>query len=208
MIQALVISQGVLLLLVVALAGVVLALARQLGVLHERVAPAGALALSGGPRVGEPAPQVAASSLAGTLSRIGEADAGGAPQLLFFLSPRCPVCKTLLPTVQRLARSHRVPLLIASDGAEDDHEALAREHGLARREYFVSTDLGLRYGIAKLPYAVLIDGEGVVRAQGIVNTREHVESLFEAEALGVASIQDYLAVSAGQGQGQAVGVRA
>lgn len=197
MIQALVVSQGVLFLLVLALAGVVLALARQLGVVHERIAPAGALALSGGPRVGESAPHVAAQSLAGTLSRIGEACATGRSQLLFFLSPRCPVCKTLLPTVLRLARSHGVRLRIASDGAEDDHEGLARGHGLALEDYFVSTELGLRYGIAKLPYAVLIDGRGIVRAQGIVNTREHVESLFEAEALGVASIQDYLAASAG-----------
>ncbi len=197
MIQALVVSQAVLLLLVVALAGVVLALARQVGVLHERVAPAGALALSGGPRVGEAAPRVAARSLAGTLTRIGEVASDGRSQLLFFLSPRCPVCKTLLPTVQRLARAQGVRLLIASDGVEDDHEGLARRHGLAPGDYLVSTDLGLRYGIAKLPYAVLIDGEGIVRAQGIVNTREHVESLFEAEALGVASIQDYLAASAG-----------
>ncbi|MEM7412379.1 MAG: methylamine dehydrogenase [Myxococcota bacterium] len=195
MIPALVVSQVVLLLLVVALAGVVFALARQLGVLHERVAPAGALALSGGPRVGEAAPQVAASSLAGTLAHIGSPSGEGVSQLLFFLSPRCPVCKTLLPTVQRLARSHGVRLLCASDGAEDDHAALAREYGLALEDYFVSTDVGLRYGIAKLPYAVLLDGEGIVRAQGIVNTREHVESLFEAEALGVASIQDYLAAS-------------
>jgi methylamine dehydrogenase accessory protein MauD len=50
----------------------------------------------------------------------------------------------------------------------------------------------MSYGVSKLPYAVLIDSEGFVAAQGLVNTREHVESLFEAERHGVASIQDYL----------------
>ena len=43
-----------------------------------------------------------------------------------------------------------------------------------------------------LPYAVLIDERGVIASLGIVNSREHLESLFEAERLGVASIQDYL----------------
>jgi hypothetical protein len=35
-----------------------------------------------------------------------------------------------------------------------------------------------------------------VRAKGIVNTREHVESLFEAERLGVPTIQAHLAMAA------------
>ncbi|MGH7820705.1 MAG: methylamine dehydrogenase accessory protein MauD, partial [Candidatus Binatia bacterium] len=41
-------------------------------------------------------------------------------------------------------------------------------------------------------YAALIDASGTVRAKGLVNTREHVESLFEASELGVASIQDFV----------------
>ena len=39
--------------LVIVLSLLVFALARQVGVLHERVAPAGALMLSGGPKIGE-----------------------------------------------------------------------------------------------------------------------------------------------------------
>ena len=38
-----------------------------------------------------------------------------------------------------------------------------------------------------------IDAEGVIRAKGIVNTREHLESLFEAKERGVASVQEYMA---------------
>jgi methylamine dehydrogenase accessory protein MauD len=192
MTDALVVSQALLWVLVLVLGGLVLVLARQVGVLHERIAPVGALALSNGPSVGEPAPRVAAQSLSGSLAQIGEAPGDGRSLLLFFLSPRCPVCKTLLPTVQRLARSQRVKLVYASDGAEEDHARFAREHGLDTVDYFVSTELGLRYQIAKLPYAVLIDADGVIRAQGIVNTREHVESLFEAQELGIGTIQEYL----------------
>jgi methylamine dehydrogenase accessory protein MauD len=56
----------------------------------------------------------------------------------------------------------------------------------------LSAELGLTYRVGKLPYAVLIDEAGVIRAKGLINTREHLESLLEAKELGVASIQDYL----------------
>jgi hypothetical protein len=38
----------------------------------------------------------------------------------------------------------------------------------------------------------LIDAAGVVRSKGLVNSREHLESLFEASERGVASIQQFL----------------
>jgi len=50
----------------------------------------------------------------------------------------------------------------------------------------------MAYQINRLPYAVLLDDLGVVLARGIVNSREHLESLFEAKKLGVASLQEYL----------------
>jgi methylamine dehydrogenase accessory protein MauD len=50
----------------------------------------------------------------------------------------------------------------------------------------------MTFGVSKLPYAVLIDATGVVRGHGLVNNREHAESLIEAMEEGVASIQDYM----------------
>ena len=54
----------------------------------------------------------------------------------------------------------------------------------------------MAYQVSRLPYAVLIDAQGVLRARGIVNSREHLESLFEAKRLGFASIQDYFEAAA------------
>ena len=62
----------------------------------------------------------------------------------------------------------------------------------------LSQELGLAYQIGKLPYAVLIDESGRVRAKGLVNSREQLESLFTAKDLNVASVQDYLESRAGQ----------
>ena len=88
-------------------------------------------------------------------------------------------------------------LVLASDGARDEHDAFVRTHGLADKVYVLSTELGLRYQVPKLPYAVLIDADGVLRAKGLVNTREHVESLFEAMRHGVGPVQEYLRREAG-----------
>jgi methylamine dehydrogenase accessory protein MauD len=114
--------------------------------------------------------------------------------LLFFLSPTCPVCKTLLPVLKSIGSSERkwLDILLSSDGARTDQDAIDREHGLGGFPTLRSTELGLAYRVAKLPYAVLIDSAGVIRSAGLVNTREHLESLFEASERGVASIQDYV----------------
>jgi len=67
------------------------------------------------------------------------------------------------------------------------------KHQLEAFPYVISELLGKSYGVGKLPYAVLIRPNATIASLGIVNSREHLESLFEAQALGVASIQDYLA---------------
>lgn len=190
--EALVISHVVLWCVVVALCATVLALVRQIGLLHERIAPVGALMNQTGLRVGDAAPALDLKALDGREVRIGGEQTTGT--LLFFLSPTCPVCKTLLPSVLRAARDETPPLdvVLASDGDAAEHRRFVAEQDLEAVPYVVSSALGIAYQVAKLPYAVLIDAGGVLRAMGLVNTREHVESLFEAQRLGVASIQDYL----------------
>lgn len=189
---ALIVSNVILWLVVVGLAAVVVALARQVGVLHERVAPVGALATPEGPEVGDAAPVVDVEDVvSGRGFRIGAPAATAT--FVFFVSPTCPVCKTLLPTVARvLDREERVELVLASDGPVEEHRPFLRQNDVARFPYVLSSDLGRAFQVAKLPYAVLIDAEGIVRAKGIVNTREHVESLFEAQGEGVGSIQEFL----------------
>jgi methylamine dehydrogenase accessory protein MauD len=200
MTTALVVSNIVLWVAVVILAGVVAALARQIGVLHERVAPVGALVTGRGPRVGEAAPVVQVADLGGRTLALGEPRGDGRSTLLFFLSPTCPVCKALLPALQSAARSERawLEVVLASDGERAEHERFVREARIEAFPYVLSPALGLAYAVAKLPWAVLLDEAGVVRAQGLVNTREHLESLFEAKERGVASLQDFLEEAAHQ----------
>jgi methylamine dehydrogenase accessory protein MauD len=192
-IDALVVSNVILWIAVVVLAGVVVALTRQIGVLYERVAPAGALYQGHGPAVGRAAPVIEATDLAGRPHRIGGARADGRGTLLFFLSPTCPVCKTLLPVLRSIARREAawLDVVLASDGPQSEHEAFVRAERLDGFPYLLSPSLGMTWQVGKLPHAALVDADGVVRAKGLVNTREHLESLFEAMERGVASIQDW-----------------
>jgi methylamine dehydrogenase accessory protein MauD len=195
-IDSLVVSNILLWVLVCVLSLVVAALTRQIGLLHERIAPVGALAVERGPVVGEIVPEIAVDDLDGQTILIGGADASSQKTLLFFLSPTCPVCATLLPTLRRMVSADHggTRLLFASDGLRAEHEAFCKDKAIARSDYVLSRELGLRFEVSKLPYAALIDASGQLRAKGLVNTREHVESLFEADRLGVASLQEYLAV--------------
>jgi len=191
--EALVVSNAILWVVVLALVGVVLALVRQIGVLHERVAPAGALMLGRGPKVGETVPVLVVDDVHGERLRIGEPAADAAGTLLLFVSPTCPVCESLLPVARAIERREGVRLVLASDGPRAEHESFLRSHQLERTPYVLSTELGVTYQVSKLPYAVLIDGGGVLRGKGLVNSREHLESLFEARDRGVASLQEYAA---------------
>ena len=189
MTEALLVSNAILWVVTLALAFVVVALTRQIGLLHERIAPVGALASSAGPEVGDLAPALELQALDGSAIQLA-----AKRTLLFFLSPTCPVCETILPTLLRMEREERSDLrvLLASDGDPNEHARFVKEKGLDRSAYVLSMELGTRFEVAKLPYAVLIDDEGRIAAKGIVNTREHLESLFEAERLQLASIQEYL----------------
>ena len=89
-------------------------------------------------------------------------------------------------------RELRVEVLLASDGTPDEHNAFVTAEGLESLSYILSPDLGISFGASKLPVAALVDHEGVLRARGLVNTREHLESLLEAMELGVGTIQEYL----------------
>jgi methylamine dehydrogenase accessory protein MauD len=196
---ALLVSNIVLWIVVIALVVVLLALTRQLGVLHERIAPAGALMLPRGPAVGERLAPVAATTLGGVPLSIGAPRGDGRSTLLLFVSPTCPVCKALLPVIRSSREQEKewLEVVLASDGDEAEHRRYVEEHDLGAFPYVNSAALGLALQVGRLPHAALLDSEGVLRARGLVNSREHLESLFEAKRLGVASLQEYFASRAG-----------
>ena len=188
------VSNTMLWILVLVLAVMVLALVRQIGILYERVAPAGALMSGTGLKTGEEIPILDLETLDGEAIRVGGRNSNGKSTLLFFLSPNCPVCKTLIPIMAAMRKSEAnwLEIIFASDGDEKEHREWLRDSKLESWPYILSERLGMTMQVAKLPFAALIDENGILCARGLVNTREHIESLFEARERGVASIQEYM----------------
>jgi methylamine dehydrogenase accessory protein MauD len=197
-VTALAVSNAVLWLVVIALSVALLAVVRQLGVLHERIAPVGALMLAKGLKVGDAAPQLAVQDLEGHSLTVGGGRTDERATLVMFVSPTCPVCKALLPALKSSLASERewLDIILASDGESASQREFVLAHRLGAFPYVVSAPLGISYQVSRLPFAVLLDAQGVLRARGIVNSREHLESLFEAKRLGFASIQDYFEAAA------------
>lgn len=192
--QALIVAVVVQWILILALSALVLALFRQVGMLHERLGPVGALVLPGGPQVGGAAPKFDLPAISGQSVSIGRTDSRKST-LLFFLSPTCPVCKELVPVVKRIATAEqdRLDVVLASDGDEAAQRRMIVEQKLEDFPLVLSAELGLAFGVSKLPHAALIGSDGKLAASGLVNNREHLESLLTAQDLGVSSLQEFLA---------------
>lgn len=192
MIEALSVAVVVLSVLVLGLIAAVFALARQVGILYERIAPVGALTMDAGPKIGEAAPVFDLVTLGGEALAIGRP--GPVSTLIFFLSPTCPVCKKLLPILKSTQKSERawLRIVLASDGDEASQQKFRTSAKLETFPYVLSAALGLAFKVSRLPYAVLLDEQGHVRSKGLVNSREQIESLFTAKELGVATVQEYL----------------
>jgi len=194
MMEALLVSQVLLWIAMAAVVLVMAAMLRQLGVLFERVAPAGALSMNSRLAAGDPAPQFTAPALDGSEVSIGGDAKDSLSTLLFFFSGDCPVCKELMPALKSFESREKQGLRVLYVGSaqETAHNEIARERNIALASYVVSDEIGMAYAVAKLPYAVLIGPDGNIAAFGLVNNREHLESLIEAQERRVASIQEYM----------------
>lgn len=185
-------SQAFLWIVVACLALVVLALVRQLGVLHERLAPVGALTAASGPKVGQPAPLLRAVALDGTQWELGTRRPNGRSLLLLFVSRSCPICKMLIPVALDVARAERLDVLFLGDADPAEQRGLVAEYAIAPGNFVNGPEIGMAYGVDKLPHAAFLDPAGLLVAKGLVNSREHLESLVVAQETGFGSIQDFI----------------
>lgn len=151
------VSYVLLWLTVAALGFAVVALLRQIGVLHTRIAPMGVHFAGEGPELDRPAPEL-------TLVEGETVDYASSPfTLLAFTSPTCEICSALKPALERLSRSYdEVDLTII------DHDA----------EPGTFSDFKVR----STPYLIAIDDQGMVRSRGVANTLDQAEEML-AEVL-------------------------
>jgi methylamine dehydrogenase accessory protein MauD len=160
---------------VIVLALLVLALARQVGTLHLRLGPRGALEVDEeGPPLGE-APE--AYDRADPDGRPVSVGGPGQPQLILFVSPGCPVCLEVLPSLPAAARAADLtPRVVVDAVPEDARHSYGKGLGVP---VISGPEVARDYRIPGTPYAVVLDRFGVVRAKGTVNTMEQLEGLVD-----------------------------
>ena len=192
MLTVLIVSQILSWVVILGLGLALLALARQVGVLHVRLAPAGALLSGKGPVVGEAAPVLDALTMEGVSIAIGKPLGKGLKQLLLFVSPHCPLCKELIPIAKNFAKTEKLDIIFVGDDDPDEQRAMITRLEMGGLPFVNSSIVGRSFHVERLPHAVLIGGDGVLLSKGLVNSREHLESLVTAHEMGVVSVQDYL----------------
>ncbi len=162
--------------LVLVLCLVVVALARQIGTLHLRLGPRGALEMDDeGPPLGEPLAAIEAETLDGKHITVGDAS-----QLILFSSPGCRMCEEILPALPVLARSRELdPIVVTDVDREETALAYSNRKGMA---IVSGVDITATYEIPGTPFVLVVDGDGIVRAKGTVNNLEQMEGLLDSAA--------------------------
>jgi methylamine dehydrogenase accessory protein MauD len=163
--------------LVVLLTIAVVALARQIGTLHLRLGPRGALELDDeGPELGSALPPTEATDVDDRPVVIG---GPGAAQMLMFVSPGCMVCERVLPSVPVVAdMGHLTPFVVTDVDAEETKLTYSKKK--LNAQLIPGRDLVARLGVPGTPYVVITDRQGIVRAKGTVNNLEQMEGLVDS----------------------------
>ncbi len=154
---------------------VIFLLLRQLGVMYLGTAQGVA---RDGLSVGERAPDFTLPDLEGRT--VSLADFRGHPLLLVFGSPTCVPCQRLIPDLNVFAheRPDELRVLFLSRGEVEEVRRFASDHDVqVPVATFPDDALADQYRARVSPFAFLIDGEGVIRAKGLTNNREHLELL-------------------------------
>jgi methylamine dehydrogenase accessory protein MauD len=167
-------SYVVLWIVVIVLGVVVVALARQIGTLHLRLGPTGALEMDEeGPPIGEAPEPIEAVTTNGDLVVVG---GPGEHQMLLFVSPGCMVCKQVLPSIHAVS-GDMTPYVITDVDRQESTLAFARENG--RVPVIPGKEIGRAYDVPGTPYVIVLDRSGVVQAKGTVNNLEQMEGLID-----------------------------
>jgi methylamine dehydrogenase accessory protein MauD len=148
---------------------------RQVGLLHLRFGPRGALALAGdGPDIGRHVRNRVLVAVDGSTQGL-HTDASDT--LLVFLSPGCGICKTVVPAIRAFSKSNPVRVLVTVIGTA--REAAEYGKGLARIPVFANSELADDLNVTNPPYGVIVSRGGVIDAKGVVNSLEHLDELYE-----------------------------
>jgi len=174
-----------------ALAVVVLSLARQVGILHERLSPGGMGRSHRSLEPGEQLPLQALNTLNGDAVALGIADdqdPTGALALLF-VAADCPICRSVLPAFEKaLAGGSGLDGYWVADGLPSmggeiaDYLSYSSEHHIDPARFIISQELGLTLGVRQIPALALFDDQHRLVTLETLNGPRQVTRLLTSHA--------------------------
>lgn len=186
------ISMTVLWLVVILILIYLVALTRQIGILHLRVEPTGARMTNDGIEVGKYAPFQVLTTTMGDAIRLGP-DAERST-ILLFLSTTCSACASLAASLRGVIGQTQEQYVLVFGAAEPvDVEAFVVHHKVTSLPVVISPEVVTAFQVNGVPYGFALDPSGIVQGKGIVNTAEHIESLVNTVTYGVPSVERLLA---------------
>jgi methylamine dehydrogenase accessory protein MauD len=186
------VSYAALWLTVLALAWFTLSLLRLVGQLHQRLGPAGAAVISSGLEIGERLPDILEAQHVVDNAQFGFPKK--TDSLLIFVSPNCPACEDLIPSLIPFAkreRHHLETIAISNADRPESNNHFASLFARSGISFLSSPELTRALRVGGTPFALWLDADGTVNAKGIVNHTEHLESLKNARESGFATAQQH-----------------
>ncbi len=165
-----------------ALALVVLSLARQIGILHERTAPLGLVAKNQGVEEGGEVPDLELPTLASGHVRLKDAARSGRWSALLFIGADCPICRSVLPAYLDMLgdRNSWLEGYWVSDGSDmPSYPAYADANGIDPDRYLISQELALHLQVRQLPSIAIIDDQNRLVAGRVVQSPRQLNDTFQ-----------------------------
>jgi methylamine dehydrogenase accessory protein MauD len=167
-------------LLVAAETLVFLALLRQVGVLHTRIGPRGAMTMEG-PGLGDLAPSEGFPTVDGR-DFVFRASNPQARLVALFVDPSCSACDAVMTSFRTFVRSMKQSIEGVVVVAAEPSDAASWSRKRHWKGPVIASTRPLEVlKIPSTPFAVTFDANGRILAAGLVNSLEQLESLIETE---------------------------
>ncbi|GCE82262.1 thioredoxin domain-containing protein [Komagataeibacter diospyri] len=195
--EILVVSSSICTLVLLMAAWTLWQLLRQVRQMFREIPPVGALIGAAGPQPGDRCPDQAFHTLIPGHDVVLTQGAS-AGRLVMFVASTCPISRKMIPIARMFCQREKLDLVFAGDDTPQMQQAFVSSQHIDPASFINDPDLGRILEVDKLPSAFLLDGQGHILARGLVNNREHLESLLNAQETGFRTTQDYLAARKAQ----------
>ncbi len=169
---------GIVILLMVAIAGLFLRMMQLQSRVLAALQPFQAMSQPEGLEVGTQAPIFTLTDSEGR--PVSLANLTGQRLLLVFSSTHCPACQAMYPHLQAFCKSHQdLRVVMISRGSVEENRALVEEQGFGFPVLSWDGTVAGAYQVPGTPFFYVIDGAGTIINRGFAGTLAQLEALVE-----------------------------